>query len=89
MSDNMSGNRVKRIIHRANYRGFKEADLILGGFAKAYAYDLNEVELGQFEVLLEEKDHDIYDWVSGVQSVPARHDNALFAKVKAFKPLLG
>jgi antitoxin CptB len=79
--------RVKRIIHRANYRGFKEADLILGGFAKTHARDLNEQELGQLETLLAEKDHDIYDWISGVQPVPTQFDTLLFLKLCAFKPL--
>ena len=82
----MHENEVKRIIHRANYRGFKEADLILGGFAKAFASNLSKEELTQFETLLDEKDHDIYDWISGVQKVPTRFDTPLFAKLKNYKP---
>lgn len=78
--------RIKKLIHRANYRGFKEADLILGGFAKRYATSLTETELGQFEALLAEKDHDIYDWINGSQNLPPEFDTPLFARVKAFKP---
>lgn len=79
--------RVKRLIHRANYRGFKEADLILGGFAKQHAYELNEKEIEQFEHLLAEKDHDIYDWISGVQPLPEKFDTPLFARICTYQPL--
>lgn len=78
--------RVKKLIHRANYRGFKEADLILGGFAKQYAANLTETELSQFEALLAEKDHDIYDWINGSQNLPSKFDTPLFTRICAFKP---
>ncbi len=78
--------RIKKLVHRANYRGFKEVDLILGGFAKAHAAGLNDMELGQFEALLEEKDHDIYDWITGAQPTPTEFDTPLFTKLKNFTP---
>lgn len=78
--------RRKRLIYRANYRGFKEADMILGGFAKAYANDLSEDELTMFEDLLLAKDHDIYAWVSGTLPVPANYDTPLLMRLRAFDP---
>ena len=83
----MEDHRRKRLIHRANYRGFKEADLILGGFAKAYALELSDMEIEWFERLLAEKDHDIYDWISGAQPTPEVYQTALFERICAFKPL--
>lgn len=83
----MDDTRRKRLIHRANYRGFKEADLILGGFAKAYAFELSDTEVDWFEQLLSEKDHDIYDWISGAQPTPAPYQTELFDRICAFKPL--
>lgn len=80
-------NRRKRLIHRANYRGFKEADLILGGFAKAHALDLSDAEIEWFETLLNEKDHDIYDWISGAQPIPKSYQTDLFKRICEFKPL--
>ena len=82
----MSNDRVKRLIHRACYRGIKEMDLILGGFAKAHADDLNETEISLFEALLSEKDHDIYDWICGVTRVPAAYESDLFNRICEFKP---
>jgi len=78
--------RRKRLTYRANYRGFKEADMILGGFAKAHVQELSEAELTMFEDLLGAKDHDIYAWVNGTLPVPANYDTPLFARICAFDP---
>ena len=78
--------RRKRLVYRANYRGFKEADLILGGFAKAHIETLTEDEVTMFEELLTAKDHDIYDWITGAVPVPANYDTPLLERLKAFKP---
>jgi len=82
----MTDIRRKRLIYRANYRGFKEADLILGGFAKAHMETLSDAEVAMFEALLEARDHDIYDWITGKQGVPERYDTSLFHRLKAFRP---
>jgi len=78
--------RIKRLIHRSGYRGFKEVDLLLGGFAKAHAAELSEIEFAQFEDLLAEKDHDIFDWITGAQPTPSEFDTPLFAKLCSFTP---
>ncbi len=78
--------RIKKLIHRSGYRGFKEVDLILGGFAKTHARALNQEEFVQFETLLEQKDHDIYDWITGTQALPKEFDTPLFTKLCNFMP---
>ena len=52
--------RKKRLIYQANYRGFKEADLLLGGFAKANVDTMTTQEVTQFEELLTANDHDLW-----------------------------
>ena len=84
----MTDPRRKRLLYRSNYRGFKEADILLGGFAKANMANLTDVEVTQFEHLLEAKDHDIYDWITGSQELPAEYDTPLFARLRDFKPIL-
>jgi len=79
--------RRKRLVYRANYRGFKEADMILGGFAKAYIETLTDEEVIQFEDLLGAKDHDVYNWISGKSPVPANYDTPLFERLREFKPV--
>ncbi|MGB0906510.1 MAG: succinate dehydrogenase assembly factor 2 [Maricaulaceae bacterium] len=78
--------RRKRLLYRANYRGFKEADLLLGGFAKKYMENLTEEEVVQFEELLHAKDHDIYDWIAGRAEAPAVFDTPILARLKTFRP---
>ena len=79
--------RRKRLIYQANYRGFKEADLLLGGFAKTYMDTMTADEVTQFEDLLTAKDHDIYDWVTGRLPVPANFDTPILKRLRAFNPL--
>ncbi len=78
--------RKKRLLYRSNYRGFKEADMILGGFAKANMDTMSDADIVTFEQLLEAKDHDIYGWISGTLPVPTIHDTPLLQRLRAFKP---
>lgn len=78
--------RRKRLIHRAHYRGFKEADLILSGFARTYGPEMSNEELLMFEDLLSAKDHDIYAWITQALPVPANFDTPLLERLRAFRP---
>ena len=75
--------RRKRLLFRAQRRGFKEVDLIFGTFAAAEAMGLAEAEIVQFEALLDAPDQDVYAWLTGFQPVPPEHDTALFERLKA------
>jgi len=80
--------RRKRLIHRAHYRGFKEADLILSGFARTHGPDFSHDEILTFEELLGAKDHDIYAWITQTLPVPAIYDTPLLERLRAFRPTL-
>ncbi len=82
----MNETEKKRLLYRANYRGFREADILLGGFIKANIDRLTDQELDQFEALLSAKDHDIYAWITGAQDVPANFDTPVMQKIKAYRP---
>lgn len=84
----MLDTRKKRLVYRANYRGFKEADLILGGYAKANIEAMTEEDVAMFEDLLDAKDHDIYAWITGTLPVPANYDTPLLERLRAFDPSL-
>jgi antitoxin CptB len=76
--------RRKRLLHRSRYRGFREADLVLGRFAERHLRELGPAELGQYERLLDETDEDLWAWVTRARPVPARHDHALMRRLQAF-----
>ena len=78
-----SENRRKRLLFRAQRRGFKEVDLIFGDYAEAALAGLDEAGLDQFEALLKAPDQDVYAWIRGAEPVPAEYDNPVFAGLKA------
>jgi len=78
----MDETRLKRIRFRAWRRGFREADLILGPFADRHVSEMTAEELDRFETLLEQGDHDIYDWILGAPA-PAEFDNDILARLRA------
>jgi antitoxin CptB len=63
--------RVKRLKMRASYRGIKEMDLILGGWAETHLSQADASTLDAFEAVLAEADQDLYSWVSGQAEPPA------------------
>lgn len=61
----------KRLTYRATHRGTKEADRLMGGFAREYLAELNEDELTEFERVLDESDVDLMNWLTGKEDIPA------------------
>lgn len=78
-----SENRRKRLLFRAQRRGFKEVDLIFGAYADSHLARLDETGLDQFEALLTAPDQEVYAWLRGAEPVPSDHDNSVFAGLKA------
>ncbi len=76
--------RLKRLKHRSWYRGFKEADLILGHFADRHLDSLTPAQVDRYEALLGLDDHDIYNWIVGRAPVPADHDTDIMAMIQQF-----
>jgi antitoxin CptB len=74
-----SENRRKKLLFRAQRRGFKEVDLIFGAWAEQHLAGLDDEGLAQFEALLIAPDQDVYDWLRGAKPVPPDHDNEIFA----------
>ncbi|MBN9579363.1 MAG: succinate dehydrogenase assembly factor 2 [Alphaproteobacteria bacterium] len=75
--------RRKRLLFRAHRRGFREVDMIFGTYAEQALAGLDEAGLDRFEALLGVPDQEIYLWLQGKAPVPAEHDNAIFAAMKA------
>ncbi len=63
-------NRLKRMKMRSSRRGIKEMDLILGAFAVEGLAKLNDADLDLYDAMLEENDHDLYQWVTGQAPAP-------------------
>ncbi len=76
--------RIKRLGYRAGRRGFKEADLLIGGFARARLHLMAETELDEFEDLLNAPDQDIYSWALGRSEAPPEHRTRVLDQMRAF-----
>ena len=84
MTDATPDHRRKRLLHRARYRGFREADILVGGFAEEALPGMAPADLDAFEAILAANDHDIYAWVSGAAEPPAAIDAGLIARMRKF-----
>lgn len=76
------GDRLKRMRIRSWRRGTREMDLILGGWADRRLAGLDAAGLALYDALLEENDHDLYQWVTGAAEAPERFA-ALVAEIAA------
>ena len=63
--------RRKQLLYRANHRGIKEMDIILGGFADQRIAGLDEAQLNELERLMELSDRQLLSWFTGELPVPA------------------
>jgi antitoxin CptB len=77
--------RQRRRLHfRSWHRGTKEMDHLLGKFADAHLDDLPEDLLNAYDVLLEESDPDLYNWITGREPPPDHVSAPLIELMKAF-----
>jgi len=77
--------RRKRLLYIASYRGFKEADLLIGGFARAHLNAMDEAELDEFDALLKLNDRELYAYAIGAAEPPSEMMGQVLEKLKAFK----
>jgi antitoxin CptB len=77
--------RRKKLKFRAWRRGFRELDLIMGGFADMGLADLDEAGLDDFERLLDAPDQDVFLWITELALAPAEYDTPTLARVRAFR----
>ena len=69
----------KMIIYKASHRGSKEMDILLGNFINKYVELFNKNELQQFDLILDNDDDDIYQWILGKSDIPNEYQNRVFS----------
>ncbi len=60
----------KRLLYRATHRGFKEADIIIGGYVRHIYEQLDQSRIAQLEHLLTAPEQDLYQWILGKKPAP-------------------
>lgn len=74
----------KRLLYRAMHRGFKEADIVIGSFAKEHLPTMTDAQVTEFEALLEASDTDLYNWIIGREETPAGYQGEVMTMLQAF-----
>lgn len=72
----------KKLLFRAWHRGTREADLIVGSFAKKYINSFTQEQVMQFQDLLSLSDPDIYNWITGREEIPSNVDTPVLRMLK-------
>ena len=77
--------RRQKLKFRAWRRGFRELDLILGGFADRKLDALDRGGLDAFEASLNANDQDVYEWITEIAPPPPDCDTPTLALIRAFR----
>ncbi|MEK9684742.1 MAG: succinate dehydrogenase assembly factor 2 [Rhodospirillaceae bacterium] len=78
-------NRRKRLLYQSTHRGTKEADIIIGGFAREKLNSMSTEYLDQFEELLSVSDPDLMLWLNGQQEPDERFRTPVWELIIKFK----
>ncbi len=73
--------RRRQLRYRANHRGIKEMDIILGGYADKFIERLDSEQLDILEKLMDQNDRDLLQWFTGELSTPDEFDTNLFTRI--------
>ena len=74
-----------KITYRANYRGTKEMDTLLGSFTKKYIDQLNNEELSLLSNLLNFDDENLYKLNQGLQLTIEIKNNKIIELFRNYK----
>jgi antitoxin CptB len=86
MSDLLDPRR-KKALYRAQHRGTKEMDWLLGRFAEARIVAMSSAELDGFEQFLQIPDVDLHAWIVTPETIADRAFAGLVDAIRAFHKL--
>jgi antitoxin CptB len=74
--------RRRRLLFRAQHRGTRENDLLIGEFVAAGLARFGDSELSALEAIMELPDPLIGDYLTGRGPMPAGHDSAMLLAMR-------
>jgi antitoxin CptB len=77
----------KKLLYRATYRGTRELDLLVGGFAKTRVAGFTADECEEFRVILEFPEISLSAWLTGQEAVPQEIKTPLMLELLGYRPL--
>ncbi len=76
--------RRRKIIFRANHRGMKEMDVVLGGYVARHIENMTPDELNELERIIALQDNDLLAWLTKREEVPEEHRSQMLSDILAF-----
>ncbi len=77
----------KKLLYRATYRGTRELDLLVGGFAKSRVAGFSAEECRAFNAILELPETSLAAWLTGQEGVPSEIKSPMMVELLAYRPL--
>jgi antitoxin CptB len=77
--------RRKVLLWRANHRGTKEMDVLLGGFARDNIDSMQPSELDELERLIDVSDPELMSWIMGEVAVREEYRNPVTERLLAYR----
>jgi antitoxin CptB len=77
--------RRKVLLWRANHRGTKEMDVLLGGFARDNIDSMQPSELDELERLIDVPDPELMSWITGEAAVREEYRNPITERLLAYR----
>lgn len=72
---------IKKILYQIKNRGFKEIEIILNRFFQQKGKNLSIEEYNDLLILLNEEDHNIYNYIIKIQKIPSHLNKNLINKI--------
>ena len=82
-SNEIDAKRRRKLLYRANHRGMKELDLILGGYVRQHIDGFSNTELDELERIIIIPDSDLLDWITRKIPVPNKFKSRLLSRILA------
>ncbi len=74
--------RRRRLLFRANHRGTRENDFLVGGFVSARLASFTPQEIEALEAIMDLPDPALADWLTGRRPIPAEHDGPMLRAMR-------
>ena len=74
--------RRRRLLFRANHRGTRENDFMVGGFVAARLNDFSSEEIAALEAIMDLPDPALADWLTGRRPIPPEHDTPMLRAMR-------
>ncbi len=74
--------RRRRLLFRANHRGTRENDLLVGGFVAAGLAAFSLAEIEALEAIMDLPDPALADWLTGRRPIPPEYDTPMLRAMR-------